>query len=452
MQVTQRVKRWTEEENEFIKNNYLEMDDGQIAEKLNRTEKSVMSQRQKLDLYRPHRKKFKKSATKSPKQEMPSFEWLRQEFENRGYTLLSDESEYINQSSKLRYICNKHSDEGEQSISVGHFKNGRGCPHCGKERSALARKSSVTFEEDAKLCELKGFEYVKTELKDDVYYIYFICKKHRTLGIQKMRRGNMNRESVKGCQYCIGRNLPHWYVKDVIETKFPNLVVLSEFEGMNKPLTCYCKTHDVEFTTTAKYVFYDGRGCKLCTGERKRESFLLSKEEVESRILSKNPNVEILNLEEYSGCGMHMVLKCKQCGTIWEQPLTSIEQNSCRCPTCQRDIPIGEKVVSNYLMQNHINFIPWYKFDDCKYKRQLSFDFAIFNDDSDLLGLIEYQGQQHYEPIDYFGGQDKFEKQVLNDKIKKDYCKTNNIPLLEIPYWELNNIQILLEQFFNSIL
>lgn len=57
---------------------------------------------------------------------------------------------------------------------------------------------------------------------------------------------------------------------------------------------------------------------------------------------------------------------------------------------------------------------------------------------------IEYQGEQHYRPIDYFGGKEKFEVQQKRDNIKRDYCKNNNINLLEIPYYknveeELNN-------------
>ena len=87
----------------------------------------------------------------------------------------------------------------------------------------------MTSEEDEKLCELKGFTYIKTEVEDGKPYIYFICNKHKILGMQKMTRGNMNRQEVHGCQYCSGKNLPHWYVKHIIESTYPNIKVLSEF-------------------------------------------------------------------------------------------------------------------------------------------------------------------------------------------------------------------------------
>ena len=111
------------------------------------------------------------------------------------------------------------------------------------------------------LCKIKDFEYIKTIVENGIPYIYFICNKHRNLGIQKMSRGNMNRECVVGCQYCAGKNLPSWYIKQQIETNYPHIKVLSEYIGMNKPIDCYCENHDVYFSRNAKDVLYHGRGC-----------------------------------------------------------------------------------------------------------------------------------------------------------------------------------------------
>ena len=51
-----------------------------------------------------------------------------------------------------------------------------------------------------------------------------------------------------------------------------------------------------------------------------------------------------------------------------------------------------------------------------------------------LITLIEYQGRQHYEVVEHWGGQKGLEERKRNDNIKKNYCKANNIPLIEIPY------------------
>ena len=72
--------------------------------------------------------------------------------------------------------------------------------------------------------------------------------------------------------------------------------------------------------------------------------------------------------------------------------------------------------------------------------RPLRFDFAVFNNLGELDSLIEYQGIQHYEPVEYFGGDDKFAIQKEYDEFKRGYCIKNNISLLIIPHWELDNV------------
>jgi hypothetical protein len=59
--------------------------------------------------------------------------------------------------------------------------------------------------------------------------------------------------------------------------------------------------------------------------------------------------------------------------------------------------------------------------------------------------LIEYQGKQHYEPIN-FGSKTKNAIESLNstkrrDQIKRNWCQKNKIPLIEIPYWEFDKIE-----------
>lgn len=107
----------------------------------------------------------------------------------------------------------------------------------------------------------------------------------------------------------------------------------------------------------------------------------------------------------------------------------------------------GENVIRNWLIKNKISFKKQYTFSDCKNVSLLRFDFAIFNDidKTDLKCLIEYDGKQHFEQIDYFGGENGFLYTQHNDKIKNYYCNDNNIELIRIPYWEYKNIPNILE-------
>ena len=104
----------------------------------------------------------------------------------------------------------------------------------------------------------------------------------------------------------------------------------------------------------------------------------------------------------------------------------------------------GETKIYDFLINHNINFETQYSFDKCKYKDTLRFDFGIFEDNK-LKCLIEYNGKQHYKPVEYFGGQEEFELQKKRDKIKKDFCKKNDIKLYIIPYWMFNDIGIFLK-------
>ena len=70
----------------------------------------------------------------------------------------------------------------------------------------------------------------------------------------------------------------------------------------------------------------------------------------------------------------------------------------------------------------------------------LRFDFVIFDDDGNIDFIIEYQGKQHYEPSNKFGGKRGFYQQQFNDNQKRRFCKLNGLNLIEIPYTEENLI------------
>src|SRR5208283_2322864 len=92
-----------------------------------------------------------------------------------------------------------------------------------------------------------------------------------------------------------------------------------------------------------------------------------------------------------------------------------------RCPKCNASH--GELKIKKILDINNVKNIIEYTFIDCKNIRPLPFDFYL----PDLNMCIEYQGMQHYEPGDFFGGIEEFEKRQLRDSIKEKYCIDNNI-------------------------
>ena len=122
--------------------------------------------------------------------------------------------------------------------------------------------------------------------------------------------------------------------------------------------------------------------------------------------------------------------------------LTTGHTTSCGCMGRSK----GEYIIQEILQNHNISFINQYRFDDCKHERRLPFDFYLPENNV----CIEYQGKQHYQVVDYFGGVQGFEDRKRNDSIKRRYCKDNDIVLLEIQYGEtIENIEKIILNVLN---
>ncbi len=189
--------------------------------------------------------------------------------------------------------------------------------------------------------------------------------------------------------------------------------------------------------------FLKGHRCPQCASNLKKNT------EQFQNIISKIYNNEYRLISEYINNKTSLLLK-HSCGCVFKRSPYYILKNNVLCPKCYR-LSKGEKYICDYLINNNINFIQHYSIDKCKNINVLSFDFVILNNNNNLLGLIEYQGKQHYESIEHWGGQENLEYTQNNDNIKYNYCLNNNIPLLCIPYWEFKNIENILNNYLKEV-
>ena len=113
---------------------------------------------------------------------------------------------------------------------------------------------------------------------------------------------------------------------------------------------------------------------------------------------------------------------------------------SCGC--CKNQKSSYELRIERWLQQHNYDFETQYKVPELGQQR---FDFKI-NLTGQKYALLEMQGQQHFYPIDYFGGEAKFRIQQQHDQQKLEYCQNNNIPFFTIKYNE--NIEDKLTKFF----
>lgn len=143
--------------------------------------------------------------------------------------------------------------------------------------------------------------------------------------------------------------------------------------------------------------------------------------------------------------------KCSECGHEWDA-LVSNRGRGRGCPNCRLFKSKGAKNIAKYLDDRNVVYEDEYTFQNCKNECLLRFDFAVFEENGDLACLIEFDGEQHYYPVQAFGGEEGFKKTKQNDEIKTNYCINNNIPLIRIPYWLRDYVDVVLDHFLIPLL
>jgi len=214
--------------------------------------------------------------------------------------------------------------------------------------------------------------------------------------------------------------------------------------GSGKNVWWQCsKNPKHEWNTDIDSRVYNNNGCPYCCGQLPSDDYNLLfyyPELCDEWDYIKNKK----NPEEYTPkSGQKVWWKCKKCNYEWESHIWSRTGLNCGCPACNKSR--GEEQIKMFLEDKSINYTYQKMFYGCKNIFSLRFDFYL-----PLFNLcIEYQGIQHYKIIKYFGGEKVFNNCQVRDKIKRDYCHVNNIKLLEIPYWDFDNIEEILEKELN---
>ena len=128
------------------------------------------------------------------------------------------------------------------------------------------------------------------------------------------------------------------------------------------------------------------------------------------------------------GVYWHCICECGNEKNILAQSLLNGQSLSCGEHS---NISKGNSKIIEILNSNNIQYETEKKFNSCKDKRELPFDFYIEN-----KYLIEYDGKQHFDKNSIFD----YEYTHNHDLLKSKWCKENNIPLIRIPYTHYDNL------------
>ena len=291
----------------------------------------------------------------------------------------------------------------------------------------LGRNKKYTYEEVKEHIESIGYKLLSSEYKNNQSKLHMICDKNHDIYMtySAIRQG-------KRCNVCArkeqGRKkiLPYEYVKEYIESRGYKLLS-TEYTRNNKKLKLICdKGHEYEASFAH---FQRGNRCPKCAIEKSSERYRLDYNYVKSYIESYGYK---LISKEYIKSDIKLDMICDkghECSINWDN-----FKYGKRCGTCKEST--GERKINEVLTKLNIKFQRQYGFEDCKLHKLLLFDFYL----PDYNCCIEFDGEQHYEIIKHFGGVDKFINTKIRDTIKTEYCKKNDIKLIRIPYWEINNI------------
>ncbi len=159
----------------------------------------------------------------------------------------------------------------------------------------------------------------------------------------------------------------------------------------------------------------------------------------------------LLTVIEYAGSSPRQdalwLCRC-QCGNtkiVAGKDLRNGHTSSCGCL-----ISKGEALIAKALQKRNVQYKSQYTDETLKTENngQYKFDFAILNNNLKPIGMIEFNGKQHYEQSNFF---DSLTDIQYRDKQKSIWCQKNNIPLMIIPYWKIDEIDIGVDNFLKQI-
>lgn len=330
-------------------------------------------------------------------------------------------------SKKIIITCKTHGDF-EQSPS-SHF-NGSGCPKCGFNSQIQKRKLPLeNFIFRSSSIHRNKYDYSMVNYKNSQTEIDILCTIHglfqqrpdfhlRGSGCPKCSiikvhelQKKSTEETIKGFFKIHGNRYDYSKV-NVVDSKTPVIVI--------------CKLHGEFYPNPNGHL--RGTGCPKCSILEQVEKQRKTLEEFINESKKIHGNVYDYSKVDYLDSSSNITIVCIKHGEFYPTPNNHLRGSG--CPTCKSSK--GEVEITNFFINKKIKFIAQHKFHDLFYKGKLRCDFYLI----DYNLVIEYNGEQHYFPNSFFGGEEGFNKTKMRDEIKKQYCLDKGIAYEIIKYDE----------------
>lgn len=315
------------------------------------------------------------------------------------------------------------------------FKNGTRCPKC----FGTPKKTTEIFKNE--VMELLGEEYeVLGDYVDNKTKIKMKHKNEMCGGYEYEVAPNVVL-SGRGsrCKKCFGQDkyTTEWLKEEVRKVHNNEYEVLGEYTGRGNKIRVRhnskkCGNREYEVSLSS---ILSGVGCSTCKGNK-----LKTTEEFKDYVnKTEGESYSVIGSYTNNKTKIKMRHNSKKCGEneYYVTPVSFI--HGVRCPKCRYSK--GEMEVERYLIQGGYNYEGQYKLvysEDTK--SWLRADFVIKGDDGNVTHVIEFDGVQHYEPVELFGGEKGFKETLERDLRKNTYCKLSGIKMVRIPYKNIEEV------------
>lgn len=353
------------------------------------------------------------------------------DFEKKIQQSIGAEYRLVEKEGSSNKVTIKHEPCGiEYKATLGSLYRGFSkCKHCEKESKAVEFKNRFRslLGEDYTLIT----DYIGSKRKVTIHHK--TCGSNYRVTPASISRGSKCPECSRALVTKLQTKSREQFISEVNELGKGEYKLVGEYTNSKNSVTLKHLRCGGEYHVRPDS-FLRGSRCRMCTHRRYSKEYRKTTEQYRKEIedLTKG---EYELVGEYLKTSEYVTIHHKPCGNKYKVYPFMFKRGS-RCPNC--NLSKGEKLVEDSLTQLGVKFIKQAEFPGLVRLNSLSYDFYL----PDKGVVIEYQGIQHYQPVELFGGEEPFRIQQINDDIKRKYAKDNNLKLVEIPYTIATNHEI----------
>ena len=298
----------------------------------------------------------------------------------------------------------------------------------------MKKKTTEQFILEAKKIHGDKYDYSKVEYNGNKTKVCIICPEHGEFW--QTPTNHCSKYNQNGCPICVGRNKTTKQfileARKIHGDKYDYSKV--EYVNANDKVCIICPEHGEFWQAPSQHL--SGRGCEFCA--KKKLSSLFSKTTEQFILEARKIHGDKYDYSkvEYINAKTKVCIICPEHGEFWQIPDSHLRGGGCiNCNAFQKST---QKIVE-LLNELKISYVREHTF---KWLGKQRLDFYL----PDYNIAIEYQGEQHFHPVKYFGGEKRFNDRLERDSRKKILCDKNGVKIIYVSFWDkckddiINNI------------